>query len=150
MFVLLSLLLAASPDAGVVPTPREMAQLYFIAGDLRRAVDFGRRCVQLDKKKCELFYRALVEYQALIPKNDRLSRAEARQYLEWDHLVSPERLGALSVDVNRKFITDPMDAANAALVAGDCARAEALAKTVLEVSPKHLEAQRLSKSCVKP
>jgi hypothetical protein len=138
------LLLIAVPDAGSAPTPREMAQLFFLAGDLRRAVDAGRRCVQLEgKKKCEPFYRALVEYEALIHKNDELTPEEARAYLEWDRLVSPQQPGKLTKPVIARYVEGPLEAGRQALSNGDHAAAKQAAERVLKVDPKNAEAKKL-------
>ncbi|MBK7863988.1 MAG: hypothetical protein IPJ65_36360 [Archangiaceae bacterium] len=146
-----SLLLLAAPapglaDAGPAPTPRELAQLFFLAGDLRRAVDAGRRCMQLEgRKKCEPFYRALVEYQALIPKNDQLTLAEAKAYLEWDRFVSPQQPGKLTEPVLSRYVEEPLSTARAAWQGGDEKSARKLAERVLEVDPKNADAKALLK-----
>jgi hypothetical protein len=143
VFALL-VMLAQAPDAGPAPSPREMAQLFFLAGDLRRAVDAGRRCVELEgHKRCQAFYRALVEYQALIPDNEHLSRAQAKAYLEWDHAISPAREGKLTEPVRRRYVTDPLDAAKRATDAGEREKAKAIVKAVLEVEPKNADALTL-------
>lgn len=144
----LLILLAAPPgpaaDAGVAPTPREMAQLFFLAGDLRRAVDAGRRCLQIEgKKKCEPFYRALVEYEALIHKNEELTLAEAKSYLEWDRLISPKEPGKLTKPVLRRYIEEPLASARIAMQAGDKKNAKAAVERVLQIDPKHGDAKRL-------
>jgi hypothetical protein len=152
MGALLALALLAGPpsrasDAGAAPTPRELAQLYFLAGDLRRAVDAGRRCLQLEGKKgCEPFYRALVEYQALILKNEQLTLAEAKSYLEWDRLISPKQPGKLTIPVLQRYVEDPLVAARAALDAGDAKKAKALAQRALEVDPTNAEAKALGQA----
>ena len=144
-------LLCQAPDAGKAPSPREMAQLFFLAGDLRRAVDAGRRCVELEgKKKCGDFYRALVEYQALIPRNTELTPAEAKAYLEWDHAISPGAEGKLTASVRQRYVTDPLEHAKRAKDEGDLARAKALAKAVLDVEPKNAEAVALLRAAGQP
>jgi hypothetical protein len=148
----LLILLAGAPapapvpdaDGGFGPTPREMAQLFFLAGDLRRAVEAGRRCVQLEKKKkCEPFYRALVEYEALISRNEELTLAEAKSYLEWDRLISPKEPGKLTKPVMRRYIEDPLAGARVAIQAGDTKSAKAAAERVLQVDPKNADAKAL-------
>jgi hypothetical protein len=133
-----------APDAGVGPTPREMAQLFFLAGDLRRAVDQGRRCMQVEgQKKCEPFYRALVEYEALIRKNDQLTPDEARAYLEWDRFISPKERGKLTQPVLARYVEQPLEAGRQALASGDKALAKAAAERVLKVDPKNADAKKL-------
>jgi len=136
-------------DAGIElapPTPREMATLFFLAGDLKRAIDAAMRCVQLEgRKKCEPVYRALVEYEALIPKNDQLTIAEAKSYLEWDRLVSPKEPGKLTRPVLERYVTAPLEAARIALQAGEKAQAKAAVERVLQVDPKNAEAKALLK-----
>jgi hypothetical protein len=138
--------LAQAPDAGPAPSPRELAQLFFLAGDLRRAVELGKRCVELEgKPKCMTFYRALVEYESLILRNEHLTHAEAKAYLEADHLVSPQREGKLTVPVRERYVTAPLAAAQRALDAGDHAKALALVNAVLEVDPANGTAKNLLK-----
>lgn len=142
-------LLCQAPDAGKAPSPREMAQLFFLAGDLRRAVDAGRRCVELEgKKKCGDFYRALVEYQALIPRNTELNPAEAKAYLEWDHAISPSAEGKLTAPVRQRYVTEPLERAQDARDAGDLAKALDLVKAVLEVDPKNVAAKQLESALI--
>jgi hypothetical protein len=143
---LLLMVLLSAPDAGSVPTPRELAQLYFLAGDLRRAVDAGRQCVQREgKKKCEALYRALVEYEALIPRNEELTPAEAKSYLEWDRVISPNEPGKLTRPVFARYVEEPLAAARAAAGTGDAKKAKALAERVLQVDPQNADAKRLAK-----
>ncbi len=149
MLPLLFILAAApaKPDAGVDPgpqTPREMAQLFFLAGDLKRAIDAASRCIQLEgRKKCEPMYRALVEYEALIHKNDQLTPAEAKAYLEWDRLVSPKEPGKLTKPVVARYVTQPLEAARIAYQAGDKKGAKAAVERVLQIDPKNGEAKAL-------
>jgi hypothetical protein len=144
MWLVVLALLHQAPDGGRAPSPREMAQLFFLAGDLRRAVDVARRCVELEgKKKCGDFYRALVEYEALIPRNDHLTPAEAKAYLEWDHTVSPAVEGKLTAPVRQRYVTDPLERAHRAAEAGDPAKALVIVKVVLEIDPKNADAQKL-------
>jgi hypothetical protein len=141
--VALALMLSETPDGGAAPSPREMAQLFFLAGDLRRAIDAGRRCVELEgKKKCDPFYRALVEYQALVPKNDRLTLAEAKAYLEWDHEISPKAEGKLTTPVRQRYVTEPLEAAQRALEQGERVKAQLIVKGVLEVDPANPAAKK--------
>lgn len=140
----LVLTLAAAPDAGMgAPSAREMAQLYFLAGDLRRAVDVGRRCLKAEGKKCDAFYRALVEYEALIARNDKLTEAEARAYLEWDRLVSPKARGKLTEPVWHHWVVSPLEGAGRARSAGDLKAAGELVDAVLRVDPKNPDAKAL-------
>lgn len=145
----LLVLLAGAPDAGKLPpapTPREMAQLYFLAGDLSRAIDAGRNCLKVEKKKCEAMYRALVEYQALIPRNDQLTPAEVKSYLEWDRLISPKEPGKLTKPVIQRYIEEPIAAARIALQAGDKAAAKTAAERVLQMDPKNADAKEVLKA----
>lgn len=145
MIWVVAMLATAPPDAGApAPTPREMAQLFFLAGDLKRAIDAGRRCVQLEgRKKCEGYYRALVEYEALIPRNDQLTPAEAKAYLEWDRFISPKEPGKLTRPVLRRYVEEPLIAAHQAAAAGEKGKAKEIAQRVLAVDPKNAEAKQL-------
>jgi hypothetical protein len=146
LLALLALLavLAQTPDGGKAPSPRELAQLFFLAGDLRRAVELGKRCVELEgKPRCMPFYRALVDYESLILRNEHLSRAEAKAYLEYDHLISPQQEGKLTAPVRQRYVTDPLAAAQRALDSGERDKALALVNAVLEVEPANGSAKTL-------
>jgi len=143
MLALTLLLFSATPDGGFGPSPRELAQLFFLAGDLHRAVEVARKCLEVEKKKCEPFYRALVEYQALIPRNEELTPAEAKAYLEWDHLISPKEPGKLTVPVLKRYVEAPLEAAKRAQAAGDTNAVKQIAERVLQIDPKNAEAKEL-------
>ncbi len=142
------LLLAAAPDAGLpMPSARELAQSFFVAGDLKRAVDAGRQCLVIEgHDRCEPFYRALVEYKGRVPDNEHLTPAEAREYLEWDHVVSPNARGKLTEGVYRRFVTDPLEATQRLHVQGESAKALEMAQHVLEVEPHNDVALKLIKT----
>jgi tetratricopeptide (TPR) repeat protein len=148
MLLPLLILLAGAPDAAKAPapTPREMAQLFFLAGDLSRAIDAGRNCLKSEKKKCEAFYRALVEYEALIRRNEQLTPAEVKSYLEWDRLISPKEPGKLTKPVIQRYIEEPIAAARIALQAGDKAAAKRAAERVLQMDPKNADAKEVLKA----
>lgn len=136
--------LGPPPDAGVAPTAREMAQLFFLAGDLRRAVDSAKRCIQVEgRKKCEPLYRALVEYEALIRKNEELTPAEAKSYLEWDRFISPKEPGKLTRPVLRRWVEEPLQSARIVMQAGDKKAAKTAIEKVLQIDPKNGDAKRL-------
>ncbi|MBL8955114.1 MAG: hypothetical protein JNK82_30335 [Myxococcaceae bacterium] len=138
---------AGAPDAGAEakpPTAREMAQLFFLAGDLKRAIDAAIRCIQTDgRKKCEPFYRALVEYEALIHKNDQLTLPEAKSYLEWDRTISPDKPGKLTEPVIERYVKGPLEAARAAWQRGEREAALAAVERVQKVDPKNADAKQL-------
>ena len=96
MLPLVLFLLSAAPasEARKGPPASEMAKLYFLAGDLRRAIETARQGINSDPVKCKALYPMLVEYQFLVPRGDELTPAEARAFLEWDRKISPGTPGA--------------------------------------------------------
>ena len=78
-------------------------------------------------------------------KNEHLTRAEAKAYLEHDHLISPQQEGKLTAPVRQRYVSDPLASAQRAADAGERDKALALVNAVLEVEPANDAANKLLK-----
>lgn len=141
--LLLALVLAAPPKKLPAPPPGETAKLYFLAGDVAKAVDWARRGVRTDAAKCKPMLEALAEYGALANHTDDFTPEQARAFLEWDRKISPGTPGKLTVPVINHFIVVPLERARADLQAGELAEARERLALVLAVDPKNAAALAL-------
>ena len=153
MTALCLLLLCAAPD--VAPPPKappasDMAILYFMAGDMRRAVDTARAGLKTDAVRCKPLYPMLVEYEFLVPKRDELTVEEARSFIAWDRKISPKASGKLTAVVFRKYVETPLHYARTANEGGDLAKAKQLLADVLTVDPANAEALALKALIAQP
>jgi hypothetical protein len=140
----LMLLCAAPPPAErASPPASDMAILYFLAGDLRRAVETARSGMKTDAVRCKALYPLLVEYEFLIPKRDALTVDEAKSFLEWDRKISPKAQGKLTTGVYRQYVETPIIHARTAHLGGDAARAKQMVADVLKIDPKNPDALAL-------
>lgn len=148
----LLLLCAAPPEAGKPKTPpaSDMAILYFMAGDMRRAVETARGGMKTDAAKCKALYPMLVEYQFLVPKRDSLSVEEAKNFLAWDKKISPKAPGKLTGVVYRQYVETPLQYARTAHQGGDVERAKKLLADVLIVDATNEEALALKVAMAAP
>ena len=139
------LLLCAAPDGEKVKTPpaSDMAILFFLAGDLRRAVDTARAGLKTDSARCKPLYPMLVEYEFLVPKRDELTADEAKSFLAWDKKISPKASGKLTAVVYRRYVEAPLQYARTAHQGGDTAKANKLLANVLTVDPTNASALEL-------
>ena len=144
MLTLCLLLLTAAPaEKPKAPPASDMAILYFMAGDLRRAVDTARLGMKTDAVKCKALYPLLVEYEFLVPKRDTLSVAEAKDFIAWDRQISPKASGKLTGSVIKRYIEAPLHYARTAHEGGEAAKAKKLLDDVLEIDPKNADALAL-------
>ncbi|MBX7099155.1 MAG: hypothetical protein K1X89_15700 [Myxococcaceae bacterium] len=137
----LLLLAAAPPKKG--PKPSEMAHLYFLAGDLPHAVESAKKCNELEGGKCKAMFKALAEYQFLASRAERLTPAEAKQFIAYDREISKTVPAKLTERVIARYVTEPLDLANRAAAAGDREQALGLAKAVLDVDPTNADARAM-------
>ena len=147
--ILLLLLMTAAPAAEAAPTgppPSELAKLFFLAGDLRKATETARLGVKVDPVRCRAIYPMLVEYEFLIPRADNLTPAEAKAFFEWDRKISPGTPGKLTTAVFRKYVETPLQLAHTAVNGDDLPRARKLLAQVLEVDPTNADALALKLS----
>ena len=155
MISLCLLLLCAAPEGQVVPPPKappasDMAILYFMAGDMRRAVDTARAGLKTDAAKCKPLYPMLVEYEFLVPKRDELTVEEAKSFIAWDRKISPKASGKLTAVVVRKYVETPLHYARTANEGGDVAKAKKLLADVLTVDPANADALALKALIAQP
>ncbi|MBS1149730.1 MAG: hypothetical protein H6Q89_1428 [Myxococcaceae bacterium] len=146
------LLLCAAPE-GEKPTgppASDMAILYFLAGDLRRAVDVARAGLKTDAVKCKPLFPMLVEYEFLLPKRETLTVEEAKAFLEWDRKISPKAQGKLTGVVYRKYVETPLHYARTANQGGELEKAKKLLGEVLIVDPKNEDALALKALIARP
>ncbi len=141
------LLLTVEPEGGMqkVPAPpaSDMAILYFMAGDLRRAVDTARAGMKSDPVRCKALHPMLVEYQFLVPKRETLTQEEAKNFLAWDKKISPKATGKLTPLVVQRYVDLPLQQARTANQGGDVARSKKLVADVLAVDPANADALAL-------
>ena len=143
--LLLLLSLHAAPPAapGADADPPSAIRLLFQAGELRRAIRSCQACIAAGgatAKRCKALLGPLVEYQAKASHADALTLDEARDMLAWDRAISPEVSGRLTREVVARYVAVPWAKAKAAAQAGAVPQAEALAREVLHVDPRHAEA----------
>lgn len=144
----LSLMLVLGADAvhppPPSPPPSDMAILYFLAGDLRRAVDTARGGLKgNDAKKCKVLFPMLVEYEFLIPKREEFTLEQARQFLEYDKKISPQAQSKLTLQVVKRYVDLPLQTARTAQKGGDLARARKFVGDALAVDPASKDALEL-------
>ncbi len=141
------LLLCAEPvQKQPAPPASDMAILYFMAGDLRRAVDTARAGMKSDPVKCKALFPMLVEYQFLVPKRESLTLEEAKNFILWDKKISPKATGKLTPLVVKRYIDLPLQLARTANQGGDLARSKKFVADVLAVDPANEDALALSAS----
>lgn len=141
LYLALALLAAAPPKKG--PKASEMAHLYFLAGDLTHAVESAKKCNELEGGKCKAMFKALAEYQYLASRTERLTPAEAKQFIAYDRAISKTVPAKLTEKVIERFVKEPLDLAARAAAAGDREQAQGLAKAVLEVDPTNADAKAM-------
>ena len=139
------MLVCAAPEAEKPKTPpaSDMAVLFFMAGDMRRAVDTARAGMKTDAVKCKALYPLLVEYEFLVPKRDALTVEQARSFLAWDTKISPKASGKLTAAVVRKYVETPLHYARTANQGGDLVTAKKLLADVLTIDPTNADALAL-------
>ncbi len=139
MGLLLALVMAAAPQ------PSANARLYFLAGDLSKAVEWAKRCVATEPEVCRPMLKALAEYAFLANHTDELTLEQARDFIAYDRVVSATVPGKLTKPVIARFVTGPLARAHE-LMASDAAQAKSLVERVLTVDPANAEALKLRKA----
>ena len=127
------------------PPASETSKLYFLAGDIAKAVEWATRGMKKESKACKPLLKALAEYAALANHRDEFTIAQAREFIEWDRQISPGTPGKITVPIIDRYITSPLSVAAEMEKQGRVAEAVAIATRVLEVDPKNVEATRLAK-----
>ncbi len=139
MGLLLALVMAAAPQ------PSANARLYFLAGDLSKAVEWAKRCVATEPQTCKPMLKALAEYAFLANHTDELTLEQARDFIKYDRVISPTVPGKLTKPVIARFVTGPLARAHE-LASTDPTQAKSLVERVLTVDPQNPEALKLLRS----
>jgi hypothetical protein len=143
--MLWALLTVAVAQAPAPPKPStadapSATRLLFQAGDLRRAIAMAQACAAAKKKghkDCAAMVKPLVEYQALVVKEQGMTAEEVRALLEYQQQISPQVPSKLTAPYVERFITRPWEQAQVAMRGGDEALARKFAEAVLRASPQH-------------
>ena len=136
--------LSSSPAPRRLPPAGETAKLYFLAGDLAKAVEWASRGVKSDPKVCRPMLKALAEYGAMANHSDEFTPEQARDFIKWDRQISPSAPGKLTQPVIDRFVTAPLARASQ-LAETDVVAARDLVERVLLVDPKSPDALTLQK-----
>lgn len=134
------------PPQMLGPTAIETARLYFLAGDLSTAREWGKRGLKKEGKVCKPFLKDLAEYAFLAGKFEELTLDEARQVLALDRRLSPKEPGRLTKPVQERFVRGPMKRAEAWASQGAALEAVRFVDDVLKVDPGNVEAKALRAS----
>jgi hypothetical protein len=145
LWLALSLTVSSSPKAAAGPPQSETAKLYFLAGDLAKATEWASRCSKTEPPVCQPLLRALAEYASLARRTDDFTPEQARDFLKWDHAISPGFPGKLSQGVIARFVTGPLTRAHQ-IAASDRTQARSLVEHVLSVDPANADAVKLKKA----
>jgi hypothetical protein len=140
------MLLCAAPHAELPkgPPASEMAKLYFLAGDLRKAIETARAGTKSpDAARCKALYPMLVEYEFALSRAESLTPAEAKAFLDWDRKISPGTPGKLTAAVVRRYVDAPLQLARTAEQGGELAKARRLVVGVLQVDATNTDALAL-------
>lgn len=135
--------LPGGPSVKAAPTALETARLYFIAGNLSGAEEWGQRGMKKEAKACRPLLKALAEYAFLMSRVDRLTLDEARQVLELDRAISPKAVGKLTVPIVERFVQGPLARAQLWASQGAAGEAVRFVEDALRVDPKNVEALAL-------
>ena len=147
MTPLLALALFATAQAGPNapkdgPPPSELAKLYFIAGDLLRANEAVQAGAPRDPK-CQAMVKPLADYMLLASRKDRLTAAEAKQFIAADRAVSPLAMSKVTRSVYERFVGLPLLKAKARVANGLNADALTYVREALDADPNNAEAAAL-------
>lgn len=127
------------------PHPTETAKLFFLAGDIAKAQEFARACVRREPKKCGPINGWIAEYAFLIRDADTLTVEQARQLLELDKKIAPNKRGKLTETVVERYVTRPLERARS-LSTQDRLAALHVVEQVLTIEPANAAALELQKS----
>lgn len=127
----------------LAPTAIETARLYFIAGNLPAAREWGQRGLKKEAKACKPMLRDLAEYSFLLSKYEALTLDEAKQMLILDRRISPKAVGKLTSPVIERYVTGPMARARLWAEQGAAAEAVKFVDDALVVDPSNVDAKAL-------
>ena len=130
-------------DKALAPTAIETARLYFIAGNLPSAREWGRRGLKREAKACKPLLKDLAEYAFLLSKYEALTLEEAKQMVMLDRRISPKAVGKLTAPVVERYVTGPMARARSWAEQGAAGEAVKFVDEVLLVDPANADAKAL-------
>ncbi len=138
----------AGPGERVMPPFSETAKLYFLAGDLAKAVEWATRGVRSKKpsdvKSCRPLLKALAEYGFLAPHADDFTVQQAHDFIQYDRAISPGTPGKLTTPIIERFVTRPLTrAAELARTPSRSSDARQVLENVLAVDPTNEAAAQL-------
>jgi hypothetical protein len=133
----------APADKALAPTAIETARLYFIAGNLPSAREWGLRGLKKEAKVCKPLLRDLAEYAFLMSKFDELTLEEAKQVLILDRRISPKANGKLTTPVIGRYVTGPLARAREWAEQGAAGEAVKFVDDAIIVDPSNAEAKAL-------
>ncbi|MBE2249683.1 MAG: hypothetical protein IAE78_09045 [Myxococcus sp.] len=135
------------PDAAsgkaLAPTALETARIYFIAGNLPAAREWGQRGLKREARVCKPLLKDLAEYSYLVSKYEPLTLEEARTLLALDKRISPKAVGKLTEPVVDRYVKGPLARASLWAEQGAAAEAVRFVDDVLLVDPANAEARAL-------
>jgi len=127
----------------LAPTAFETSRIYFIAGNLPSAREWGQRGLKKEAKACKPLLKDLAEYSFLLSKYEALTLDEAKQMLILDRRISPKAIGKLTSPVIERYVTGPMARARLWAEQGAAAEAVKFVDDALLVDPANADARTL-------
>ncbi len=130
------------------PALLSTAQLYFVAGDLRRATEYIDQCLRTrEKPSCVKVKKALVEYTYLASRRDSLTADQARQMIAFDRQVGATERSKVTQVVLEQWVRRPVRLAQARCEAGLTTEAATLLTEALAVDATDADALSLKTRC---
>ncbi len=130
-------------DKALAPTAIETARLYFIAGNIPSAREWGQRGLKKEAKACKPLLKDLAEYSFLLSKYEALTLEEAKLMIVLDRRISPKSVGKLTTPVIERYVMGPMARARLWAEQGAAGEAVKFVDDVLTVDPANAEAKGL-------
>ena len=130
-------------DKALAPTAIETARLYFIAGNLPLAREWGQRGLKKEAKVCKPLLKDLAEYSFLLSKYEALTLEEAKSMIALDRRISPKAVGKLTTPVVERYVTGPMGRARLWAEQGAAGEAVKFVDDALTVDPANVDARAL-------
>ncbi|MDP3499452.1 MAG: hypothetical protein Q8S33_03940 [Myxococcales bacterium] len=134
---------AGGGDKALAPTAIETARLYFIAGNIPSAREWGQRGLKKEAKLCKPLLKNLAEYSFLLSKYEALTLDEAKLMIVLDRRISPKAVGKLTTPVIERYVTGPMVRARLWAEQGAAGDAVKFIDDVLTVDPSNADAKAL-------
>lgn len=125
------------------PTAYDSAKLFFLAGDISTAQDWAQRGLKKEPKTCGPLNKQLAEYAFLLSQMDQPTPTQVRDFLALDRAISRSVRGKLTQKIVERFVTKPLQLAQAQGEGGGTVYALKLIDEVLFVDPTNADAQAL-------